>query len=403
VGKAVIVGGGPAGACLAYVLLSRGVDVTLIERQSDFAREFRGEVLMPGGVNALHEAGLEDVFATVPQRAPTALELYFRRKRATRIALAETIGATPIIVSQPPMLEAFVSACDAWPGFEFVRGSSVRDLIFDAGRAVGVTTADGSEVRGDLIVGADGRASIVRRRAGLQSEDTPEHFDIVWFKLPAPPFLAERGDPVIFCVGGGHLAIAYRTADGLLQMGSVIQKGSYGDLKKRGLDLWFEDLADDLPSEIGQWVRAHRDEIEHPFVLDVLCHLLPCWTAPGVVLLGDAAHPMSPVGAQGINIALRDVIGACNELVPVLSSSVDAAAVDAACRRFEADRSREAAAIQRLQRIPPRFILRDTWWSEGLLRIAALLARSHFLQSRVGVPPVARSFLFGDVEVKLRV
>ena len=112
---------------------------------------------------------------------------------------------------------------------------------------------------------------------------------------------------------------------------------------------------------------------------------------------------MSPVGGQGINIALRDVVEAANQLVPVLTDPVDAGEVDAACSRFEADRSVEAASIQRLQRILPRIVFRNAWWSEGILRLGGVLLRRTSIQSRVGVPRVARSFLFGEKEVRLRV
>jgi 2-polyprenyl-6-methoxyphenol hydroxylase-like FAD-dependent oxidoreductase len=192
----------------------------------------------------------------------------------------------------------------------------------------------------------------------------------------------------------GELAI--RPEDLIAEGRTKIREGA-------GADIWFDEMAGDLPSEFGNWIRDHRGEIKHPFVLDVLCHLLPRWTKPGLVLLGDAAHPMSPVGAQGINIALRDVIEAANQLVPALAGNPDPGAVDAACNRFEADRSREAAAIQRLQRIPPRILLRGAWWSEAILQLSGSLLRSRFAQSHRRLPSVARSFLFGTEGVKLRV
>jgi 2-polyprenyl-6-methoxyphenol hydroxylase-like FAD-dependent oxidoreductase len=397
----VIIGAGPAGATLAYLLVTRGIDVTLIERQKDFAREFRGEALMPSGVAALDEAGLQGVLQSTPLSRPNAVEINIHTRRALRVDFGELAQGGPVIVSQPDLLEALVAACTQHEGFRILRGTAVRDLIFDSERVVGVTTADGEEVRADLVVGADGRTSIARRRAGLHLESSTEQFDIVWFKLPYPAFLEERGSPVNFCVGAGHLALCYRAANGLMQMGSVIAKGSYGDLKRRGLDLFFDELVSDLTPELGRYVSAKRNEIQYPFVLDVVCHMLPKWTTPGVLLLGDAAHPMSPVGGQGINIALRDVIVATNHLVPVLQDGATPERIDLAACAFEAARRPEVAEVQRLQRIPPRILFRNAWWSEGLLSLGAALARSGLVRPGRRLPAVVNTFLNGRGDVRL--
>ncbi|MFP8880908.1 MAG: FAD-dependent monooxygenase [Myxococcota bacterium] len=397
----VIVGAGPGGALLAHILLSQGIRVTLIERQKDFAREFRGEAVMPSGVAAFETAGLGDLLVETPTKRPNAIELYYRGRKAARIDFRDVGDSGPVIVSQPDLLEALIERCSQKPGFRFLRGTAVSELSSEGGRINGVVTNEGDRYPASLVIGTDGRGSIVRRRAGLHLEESTEAFDIVWFKCPYPESLVERGSPAMASVGGGHLYLSYLAATGQMQMASVIPKGSFPEIRKRGLDAWFDEIRLGIPAEVGDFALAHRDQITDPFVLSVVCHMLPRWTVPGALLLGDAAHPMSPVGGQGINIALRDVVVAANQLVPVLRAGGGAAAIDAACAQVEQLRIPEAAKVQRFQRIPPRVLFRGRWWSEALIRLVLMLAGSGLPQASGRLPGVVRMLLYGDGEVKL--
>jgi len=399
--EVIIVGAGPAGALLAHTLADHDIRVTLIERQNDFEREFRGEVLMPSGVAAFETAGLGNVLVETPTTRPNAVELHYRDRKAARIDFEDIGDAGPLIISQPELLEAVIGRCAQKEGFRFLRGSAVNELSIDSGRITGVVTNDGEHISAPLVVGTDGRGSIIRRRAGLHLEDSTETFDVVWFKCPYPDSLVARGSPVMVSVGGGHLYLGYRAANGRMQMASVIAKGSYRDIRERGLDIWFDEIRHSIPAELGDFALAHREQITQPFVLNVVCHMLPRWTVPGALLLGDAAHPMSPVGGQGINIALRDAIVAANRLVPTLRAGGSEAAVDSACSLIEKERFGEVAKIQRLQRLPPRVLFRDRWWSNAAIRLLLLLAGSGFAQSTGRIPAVAQTMLYGDGEVKL--
>jgi 2-polyprenyl-6-methoxyphenol hydroxylase-like FAD-dependent oxidoreductase len=402
--EVVIVGAGPAGALLAAILLGRGLRVTLIERQKDFAREFRGEVLMPSGVDAIAAAGFESLLQETPTTRPTAVELYYRDRKAARIDFEDVGDRGPVVISQPDLLEALMAHCQREPGFRLLRGTTVNQLASERGRVSGVITSEGVLIPALLVVGADGRGSIVRRRAGLHLEQSSETFDIVWFKCPYPDSLAERGAPAIGVVGGGHLHLGYRSATGPMQMASIIPKGSYRDIRERGLDVWFDELRHGLPAEVGDFALAHREQITDPFVLNVVCHMLPKWTTPGVLLLGDAAHPMSPVGAQGINIALRDVLVAANGLVPALRSAEGPEAIDRACGKIETQRIPEVAKIQNYQRMPPRILFRNRWWSEALIRTGLTVAGSGLLQRAGGhMPPIVQTLFYGDGEISLEV
>lgn len=210
------------------------------------------------------------------------------------------------------------------------------------------TEDGGGRVAGaDLVVGTDGRGSLVRTRAGLELELSPEGYDVLWFKMPARERLREGCSFMIAVAAKRHPAVCYTSWDGRLQYGLVMPKGGLKEL--RGKD-WVSESVRAAPGWLAEHVLAGRDGIEGPVRLNVVVGRAPEWTAPGVLLLGDAAHPMSPVRAQGINLALRDAIVAANHLVPVLSDGAGPDALDAACRAVQAEREPEIARAQKLQR-----------------------------------------------------
>lgn len=399
----LIVGAGPAGALLAHLLAQRGIQVTLLERQSDFAREFRGEILMPSGVDALEQSGLATPLESVPRYTPVEFEAFLNRRSVFTARLDPDFfdGRPPIALSQPGLLEMLVGEAAKAPDFRFERGASVKDLLRDGDRVTGVrvrTPTGEQELRADLVVGADGRSSIIRRRIPLAARRQDVPMDIVWCKLPLPDGF--RGLQAYF--GRGHLLIAYHSWDGQLQLAWAILKGTYGDLRRQGIEQWVSEMADHVVPDFGAHIRAHTDAISHPFLLDTVSDRVERWSAPGALVIGDAAHTMSPVGAQGLNIALRDAIVVANQLVPALSATTfDADRLDAAARAVEAERLPEVATIQRLQALPPRIVLNRARWAEPVRSAAAALLRTSFGQRRALA--FGRVFPFGTTEVRLTV
>jgi 2-polyprenyl-6-methoxyphenol hydroxylase-like FAD-dependent oxidoreductase len=400
----VIVGSGPAGAVLANLLATRGVRVTLLERQTDFTREFRGEALAPSGIEVLHSLGMDEVIARVPQIAPRAFELYSNRRRVMRIdgGLLDPGAPQPKIFSQSALLEAIVAETQRKADLCFERGASVKELIHEAGRVAGVRvrTAEGErQIEADLVIGCDGRASVVRRQAPLEIESQELPMDIVWFKLPAPA--SWNAEPEArFCLGRGHLFICYVAYDGLLQIAWVIPKDSYGDLRGRGLDEWVDDMAHHVPHDLSDHLLANKDQLVHPFLLSTAADCVRHWSVPGALVLGDAAHTMSPVGGQGINIALRDAVVAANHLVPVLREGGTPEAIDAAARRIEVERAPEVRRIQTMQAMPPKVLLSHSWWAEALRQLPRLL-RYGPVRGLAG--RLAQPMMFGTTEVSLQV
>ena len=201
-----------------------------------------------------------------------------------------------------------------------------------------------------------------------------------------------------FIGGRGQLLIAVATADGLLQMGWVILKGTFGALKSRSHEEWVEELCHHVDPELAAHLRDRADTITRPFLLNAVSDRVVGWATPGTLLIGDAAHTMSPVGGQGVNIALRDAIVAANELVPAFLAGGD---VEIAAARVEATRAREVDLIQRMQAMPPKVML-GTRSIHALARSAAArVLGTSFGRARASVG--AKLFLNGVTKVELTV
>jgi 2-polyprenyl-6-methoxyphenol hydroxylase-like FAD-dependent oxidoreductase len=384
----VIVGAGPAGAALAYLLARRGTRITLLERQVDFEREFRGEVLMPTGIDIFAQMGLGKALDTAPHQCVGGLELYRGVRRV--LSLPIPAGIDIRAVSQPPMLEMLVAEAARSPNFTLERGATVRDLIRDgAGRVIGVTadTAKGThEFRADFVIGADGRASVIRKRSGLPQERTPQAFDVVWFKIPSAGFMTNHFARAH--LWPGHFVLAIPTYGNQIQLAWIIEKGSFGEIRRMGARGWLDRMVEYVSPDFADHLRAQQDSLSHPFLLDVICDRLTKWTAPGLLLLGDASHPMSPVGGQGINIALRDAIVAANQLCPALAAGGDPAALDAAAHRIETERIPEIVRVQDLQQIGPRLLFRKSPLSHVVLSAPVM----SFLRTRLFASLFASNF-----------
>lgn len=404
IAKVVIVGAGPAGATLALLLAQRGIEVSLLERRRDFAREFRGEVLMPSGREALEQMGLGALLGEVPTYAAQEFAVFLDGKIVLGGPLnAEDFGGRPpLAVSQPAFLQGVIDIGRQISGFEFLSGIAVKSLVRDGPRIAGVVVRDplagGGErtLAADLVVGADGRNSIVRRQMGLAARSMSPPMDVVWCKLPCP----KGWTGLRAFAGRGHLLIGYRTWDDALQLGWVIAKGTFGALRSKGIRDWIDTMANHVPPDLASHLRRHREGITRPFLLDVVSDRVDSWYRPGALVIGDAAHAMSPVGGQGINIALRDAIVAANHLVPALSEHAHYVGVESALGRVEAERLTEVARIQRLQALPPTVVMSRAKYG-SLVRRTAALAANVGLVRRV-LASAASDFLYGVTKVSLR-
>ena len=343
--QVVIVGAGPTGATLALLLVKRGIAVKLVEASRNFRRVFRGEGLMPSGLDALDQMGLSPMLERIPHRSLDAWEFSIDNRSLFRVDEPLESGGKPCtLVSQSALLEALIAEASTCPQFEFVQNTPVQDLLWSDRRVAGVKLGDGS-IAADLVIGADGRNSTVRQRANLSLEQQSQSFNILWFKLAdSPRFESEN---VFYSILHGHHAFGlFQGSEGNLQVGWALH--DYAPIDWKQVD-WPQMLASVSPPWLAAHLRQNAETIERPVLLSVVVGRCPRWYVPGLLLLGDAAHPMSPIRAQGINMALRDVIVAANHLVLLLRQESAHDKIDAALPQIQAEREPEIVRSQQLQ------------------------------------------------------
>ena len=382
--RLVIVGAGPCGAGLAVALARRGQTVTLVEAASTTAaesmRRFRGEALMPSGLEALERLGLWPLPAQVPQRALGGWQIAVEGHPLIQVdePLGGLRAAPCTLVNQPALLAALLEPSQQPPTLRVAMGSAAADLLRDGnGRVGGVVLADGRELPADLVVGCDGRASLLRRRAGIVLVGKQRPVDVLWFRfrqaagpLPDPGFIT--------LAGPAGLASLFSNARGQVQLGWAIAPDAPTPTLKGSQ--WIERLVAQAPPPLAGWLQRNAAQLEAPQRFSVRVGLAERWWQPGLLLLGDAAHPMSPVRAQGLNMALRDAAVASTVLgarAPATTRE-SAAAIDGLLASIEANRRPEVERLQQLQ-------------AEELARGTALQARPWLRQLLAGLAPLIGS------------
>lgn len=372
--RVVVVGAGPAGASLALLLARGGVAVTLVEANTSLERQFRGEALMPSGLEALAAMELLELIPGLPHRPLVGWRFVVNGHEL--FTATEPLGGDPsrpcTLVSQPALLEALLKRAGTYHSFAIERGQPVVDLLWHQERVTGVQLRDGRQLPADLVVACDGRSSLVRQKAGLALLGGTSPIDLLWFQLASTAASPLAGSFTTL-VGPQGVFSAFESASGGVQLGWVISKSQpTPDLDRDG---WIEQMAALSPPQLAAWLREWRGELGAPSRLKVQVGLAERWWHPGLLLLGDAAHPMGPVRAQGINMALRDAWVAATRLLPLLSSGNADAALDGVVAQIEAERRPEIKEMQTLQAAEAARgeQLRQQGWLRGALAIAAPL------------------------------
>jgi 2-polyprenyl-6-methoxyphenol hydroxylase-like FAD-dependent oxidoreductase len=310
-----IAGGGPAGLMLGYLLARAGVQVIVLEKHADFLRDFRGDTVHPSTMEVMGELGLLDRFLELPHNKVEKLTVQFGEFRTELADLTHLPVRAPYIAMMPQwdFLSFLVDEAQRYPSFTLGVQCEVTGLIENDGRVTGVTatTPDGPiEIHADLVVGADGRGSVLRKESGLHIEVVGAPMDVLWFRISRtendPTDTMGRFDP------GRILVMINRNT--YWQLAYVISKGTLGKVHAVGIDAFRQGVAKAAPyladriREIRSW-----DDVK---LLTVRVDRLTNWYKPGLLFIGDAAHAMSPVGGVGINLAIQDAVAAANILAP---------------------------------------------------------------------------------------
>ena len=336
-----IVGSGPAGAVLALLLARKGIPVTLLEEHMDFDRDFRGDTVHPSVMEIMDEIGLAERLLQLDHTRVDVLPVQTSKGMVTLADFRRLKTRFPYIMMIPQVrfLEFITSEAKRYPNFRLVMGARVEKLIEEDGYIHGVhyRGQDGWHVvRAVLTVGADGRFSRMRKLAGFEPVKTAPPMDVLWFRLPRKP-----EDPIESGgrLGSGHILVLLNRGD-QWQMGYVIPKGGYQEIHAAGLEKLRQAVAELLP-ELADRMQYIK-EWKQVSVLSVESSRLRRWYRPGLLLIGDAAHVMSPVGGVGINYAIQDAVVAANLLGDDL--------------KLGKVRLRDLAGVQRQREWPTRII-----------------------------------------------
>jgi 2-polyprenyl-6-methoxyphenol hydroxylase-like FAD-dependent oxidoreductase len=338
-----VAGGGPAGMMLGLLLARAGVNVAVLEKHADFLRDFRGDTIHPSTLELLHELGILEAFLARPHQEVRTLTGHVAGEPVTIADFSHLPTRCKFVALMPQwdFLDFIAAEGKRFPTFRLIMQAEVTGLIENAGRITGVTaeTPQGPlEITADLVVGADGRRSIVRERAGLTVDDFGAPIDVLWMRVPRRP---DDPSQLLGYIETGHVFVMFDRGD-YWQCAYVIPKGGYDELRRGGLDAFRAEIVSVVPclsdrvAEIRSW--------EDVKLLTVKVDRLPQWHRPGLLCIGDAAHAMSPVGGVGINLAIQDAVAAANILWEPLQRGAPLAA--------------DLQAVQRRRELPARITQR---------------------------------------------
>jgi 2-polyprenyl-6-methoxyphenol hydroxylase-like FAD-dependent oxidoreductase len=312
-----VVGGGPAGMMVGYLLARAGIDVIVLEKHADFLRDFRGDTIHPSTMELMQELGLLDAFLRLPHRKVERLVGEIGKVRVTMAEFTRLSTACKFIAFMPQwdFLDFVADRGRRYQSLRLMMKTEATDLIEQGNRIVGLRAnaqAGVVDIHADLVIAADGRHSTIRERAGLKVEDLGAPMDVLWMRLSRK---AEDYAEAFGHFEAGGIFIMVDRGD-YWQCAYVIQKGSADQVMKRDIDEFRRTIL-----ALSPWLGERVNELkswDDVKLLTVALDRLPQWYRPGLLCIGDAAHAMSPIGGVGINLAIQDAVAAANILADPL-------------------------------------------------------------------------------------
>ena len=349
--EVTIIGAGPAGMFLAYLMVTNGIAVRVLERHPDFSREFRGEGIQPSVMKAFEELGflsylIEQGIAVPAHRAKIFMD---DREVVTLDGLEAEMDDFGLIVFQEGFLNFLHEQCSRYPHYRLEMGITISEVIRKNGRVVAVKgrRRGGQEeiIEGSFFVATTGRNTGLRKQVGVAVDLLESSFDIYWMKFDAPDDRALMPDGFHAYLQDQSMFIFYRTYDQRLQV--AWGKRGWNSAELRNFTGLKQQLIDEVPDGFRSMVAGQFSENTERQLLKVACDRMQVWHVPGMLFLGDAAHTMSPVAGQGINLAIRDSIVAANHLIQARDRNEPWN--EKLCQQIEAVRRPEVEAMQAFQ------------------------------------------------------
>jgi 2-polyprenyl-6-methoxyphenol hydroxylase-like FAD-dependent oxidoreductase len=302
---------------LGLLLARAGIAVTVLEKHGDFLRDFRGDTIHPSTLELMHELGMLDEFLRLPHQELRRVKIKVDDEDIAGPDFSHLPTRCKFIAMMPQwdFLNFLVTQANRYPTFHLLMKAEAVDLIEEGGRIVGVRakTEHGElNVFADLVVGADGRSSILRERARMEVEDFGVPIDVLWFRVTKT---AADTEPALGRIRNGKIMVTIDRGD-YYQCGSIIRKGAFEEIKRRGLESFREEIVSVAP--FLQGAASAIDDWDKVKLLTVQVNRLRQWYRPGLLFIGDAAHAMSPAGGVGINLAIQDAVAAANQLADKL-------------------------------------------------------------------------------------
>jgi 2-polyprenyl-6-methoxyphenol hydroxylase-like FAD-dependent oxidoreductase len=370
--ETVVIGGGPAGMLLAWLLVEGGQPVHIIERHPDFGREFRGEGIQLSVVRLLRELGLlDELLERDIARPARAARVHLDDKEVTALVGESDVSDFGIILHQDRFLGWMHERLSRSDLYRATFSAAAGDFVVEDGRATAVEVREGTETRtipGRAFVVAAGRGTALRKRLGIAHRSVDTHFNVLWMLLPRPSDERLVPDGFRAYLTGDALFILYTAADGGLQV--AWSRRDEKGMKERDFERKKELLLADAPSTLRPYFAEAFTAERKTHFLRVQSDRAERWVKSGVLFIGDAAHTMSPVAGQGINLAMRDAVVAANHILAARAAGSDLD--DELGARFQAEREPEVRAMQRFQRGLGYFMLGAPRWQVRAFFRAAL-------------------------------